>query len=162
MGTSLRLGIAVIVLAASACVVRQEQETPPEPVNDREPTQTSEAQKTTGSSSGGSSSGGSAPTANGAIDPSALAACHEMCDYEVSRAKDCTADAASQCKALCKIVLQAMDAKCQDTAAQWSTCMKTNVDPTTLTCNGGNLPQATMPAACEAITNDYVACTKQK
>lgn len=157
MGSKLRLGIVVIVLAAPACVVRQEQETPPEPVNDREPAQTSEAQKTTGSSSGGSTA-----KTNDAIDPSALAACHEMCDYEVSLAKDCTADAASQCKALCKIVLQAMDAKCQDTAAQWSTCMKTNIDPTTLTCNGGNLPQATMPAACEAITNDYVACTKQK
>lgn len=151
----LRLGIAVFVLAAPGCVVRQEQETPPEPTNDRQPTSSSEPEKTSGTTTGGSTTGNE-------IAPAALAACSDLCDYEASVAKDCTADSASQCKSVCKIVLQNMDAQCQETARQWSTCMKQNLDPTKLTCNGGNLAQAEMPAACETITSAYVECQKQK
>ncbi|MBX3203085.1 MAG: hypothetical protein KF894_33480 [Labilithrix sp.] len=110
-----------------------------------------------GSGSDGSSGGDGGPPST--IAPDVLASCGEMCDHTVSLSTDCPDDAATQCKALCKLVLANFDAQCQQTAKAWYICMKTHTEAAA--CNSGNVPAATAPAECESETTAYSECLQQ-
>lgn len=89
-------------------------------------------------------------------DGPAVQACNDMCDYDVSVAGDCPANAASDCKDLCKYVVSGLDANCQTTAEDYFRCRVDNKE--TASCNGGDLPMAVSPDACKTLEDQYVAC----
>ncbi|MCW5832624.1 MAG: hypothetical protein KIS78_09465 [Labilithrix sp.] len=158
MRTHLVVGIAVGLLTG-ACD-GSDTGPAPKPISEKQSSGGSDGGSGGGGSSGDGSSGGDAdPDAGGTIAPDVLASCGEMCDHTVSLSTDCPDDSATQCKALCRLVLTTFDAPCQQTAKAWYTCMKEHT--TAAACNGGNVPTATAPAECGSQTTAYTACLQR-